>query len=175
MLTTTEFESRLGVLARTPPGLDALLRGLSGDWARSSGDPEDWAPLDVVAHLIHCEQVDWLPRAKIILEHGESRAFEPFDRLSPFGKADAKPLGELLDRFAALRGANLEELRSLELGDDDFARTGTHPELGRVTLGELISTWTVHDLSHVAQIARWLARRGTDAVGAWRAYLPVLG
>ncbi len=175
MPTTEQLESSLGILERTPSSLDALLRGLAGDRARSGGDEANWAPFDVVAHLIHCEEEDWLPRARILLEHGESRAFEPFDRLKPFGKSNDESLAALLDRFAALRAANLEALRTLNPGEEDLARTGTHPELGRVTLGELISTWAVHDLSHVAQIARWLARRDAEAVGAWRAYLPILG
>ena len=164
----------IGILARTPPTLDALLRGLPAAWITAHEGGDTWSAFDIVGHLIHGEQTDWLPRAKIILEHGDARPFDPFDRLAQFEVSAGRTIESLLDEFAGLRRRNLQELAALELTPADLARTGRHPELGPVTLGQLLATWTVHDLDHVMQISRVLGRQYSDEVGPWRAYLRVI-
>jgi hypothetical protein len=162
------------ILRRTPATLNSLLRHLPEEWTLATEGPETWSPFDVVGHLIHGEEADWIPRARIILEHGERRAFEPFDRQAMFEKSRGKTLGELLDRFERLRGESLKELEGMSLTPELLARRGTHPELGAVTLSQLLSAWVVHDLGHVGQIVRVLAKQYGEAVGAWRLYLSVL-
>ncbi|HKK07876.1 MAG TPA: DinB family protein [Gemmatimonadota bacterium] len=162
------------VLRRTPGVLRTLLDGLSEGWIRADEGPDSWSPFDVVGHLIDGEETDWMVRARIIVSGEEGRRFEPFDR---FGHLDAnagRSLAELLDRFAELRAANLAELRELDPGPEELAMTGEHPELGTVTLAQLLATWVTHDLGHIAQVARVMARRSGRAVGPWEAYLPVL-
>jgi DinB superfamily len=126
-------------------------------------------------HLIHAEETDWIPRAKIILEHGEERAFEPFDRVAMFEKFKGKSIGELLDTFARMRAESLRKLRMMNLTPALLAKRGRHPEFGVVTLSQLLATWVVHDLGHLAQVTRVMAKQYRDAVGPWTAYLPVLG
>ena len=167
--------SGTAVLARTPAVLDALLRGLPRPWTRADEGPETWSAFDVVGHLIHGEETDWIPRARIILEHGEARPFEPFDRFAQMRADRDASLDGLLDRFAALRRGNLAALAAWDLGPRELARTGTHPELGRVTLRQLLATWVVHDLAHLRQIARVMAKALGAETGPWTAYLPVLG
>jgi hypothetical protein len=162
------------ILARTPWVLSALLDGLSEGWGSGDEGPETWSPFDVVGHLIHGEKTDWIPRARIILEHGTSRTFEPFDRVAMLATSRDRTLEQLLEEFARLRQRNLEELAALGLTDDDLERRGMHPELGEVTLGQLLSTWVTHDLGHLAQVSRTMARQYKGEVGAWREYLPVL-
>jgi DinB superfamily len=164
----------IGILARTPATLDALLRGLPEAWIAAHEGGETWSAFDVIGHLIHGEQTDWMPRAKIILEHGAARPFDKFDRQAQFRVSAGKTLGSLLDEFASLRRRNLEELRALELAPADLDRPGRHPELGPVTLRQLLATWTAHDLDHVMQISRILARQYSDEVGPWRAYLRII-
>ena len=164
----------IDILARTPGTLDALLRGLPLPWIAAHEGGKTWSAFDIVGHLIHGERTDWLPRAKIILEHGDTRAFDRFDRLAQFEVSAGRTIESLLDEFAALRRQNLEELRALDLGPDDLDRPGRHPELGPVTLRQLLATWTVHDLDHVMQISRVLGRQYSDEVGPWRAYLRVI-
>ena len=168
------IEEAAAVLARTPSTLDALLRGLPVSWTDAHEGGETWSPFDVVGHLIHGEQTDWIPRAKIILADGDARAFDRFDRLAQFGASAGRTLPDLLDEFATLRDANLRELGSLNLTDEDLRRSGRHPELGLVTLGQLLATWVAHDLGHIVQIARVLARQYSDEVGPWRAYLRII-
>jgi uncharacterized damage-inducible protein DinB len=167
-------DQAIDILRRTPATLDSLLRDLPEEWALSNEGPESWSPFDVLGHLIHGEEADWIPRARIILEYGETRAFEPFDRFAMFEKSRGKSLGELLDRFKELRAESLRELEGMRLGPELLGKRGTHPELGVVTLGHLLSTWVVHDLSHIGQIVRVMAKQYGESVGAWRAYLPVL-
>lgn len=162
------------ILRRTPATLNSLLRHLPEEWVRSNEGPESWSPFDVVGHLIHGEEADWIPRARIILEYGEKRTFEPFDRFAMFEKSRGKSLGDLLDRFEQLRGESLKELEGMNLSPAMLEKRGTHPELGMVTLGQLLSTWVVHDLSHIGQIVRVMAKQYREAVGAWQSYLPVL-
>lgn len=160
------------ILERTPRALDALLRGLPDAWGRTTPGPGVWSPYDIVGHLNHGERTDWIPRARVILEHGETKAFEPFDRESMFDASAGRTLDELLDDFAALRARSLAELDAL--GITDLDARGLHPDLGPVTIGELIATWATHDLAHVAQIGEVMAKRNRIATGPWRAYLPVL-
>ncbi len=162
------------ILRRTPATLNSLLRHLPEEWARSNEGPESWSPFDVVGHLIHGEETDWIPRAKIILEYGESGTFEPFDRFAMFEKSRGKSLGALLDRFEWLRGESLKELEGMNLRPEMLGKRGTHPELGVVTLSQLLSTWVVHDLGHIGQVVRVIAKQYDEAVGAWQAYLPIL-
>ncbi len=162
------------VLARTPAALDAWLRGLPEAWTTADEGPGTWSAFDVVGHLIHGEKTDWLPRARIVLAHGEARPFDPYDRFAQERESAGKTLDDLLDEFAALRAANLEALDALHLSDADLARRGAHPGLGAVTLGELLAAWVVHDLGHLAQVARVMAKRYGTAVGPWTAYLPVV-
>ena len=169
-----QLDNAKEVLRRTPATLDALLRGLPVDWVLSNEGPDSWSPFDVMGHLIHAEESDWIPRARIILEHGEGRAFEPFDRFAMFEKSRGKSLEELLAEFERLRTQSLRKLDELNITAEMLEKRGKHPELGGVTLSQLLSTWVVHDLGHVGQIARVMAKQYGEAVGAWRAYLPVL-
>ena len=169
-----QLDQATDILRRTPSTLDSLLRGLSDEWALSNEGPQSWSPYDVVGHLIHGEETDWIPRAKLVLEHGEGRAFEPFDRFAMFERFRGKSLGELLDAFGRLRRENLIELEGMRLTPELLGRRGTHPELGAVTLRQLLSAWVVHDLGHVGQVVRAMARQYGEAVGPWRAYLNIL-
>ena len=170
-----DIEEAIAILQRTPKTLDSLLRDLPEPWLVQNEGAETWSPYDVVGHLIHGEETDWIPRAKIILEHGDAKAFEPFDRVAMFQKSKDKPIAELLDTFAQLRAENLRELQALNLTTELLERRGMHPELGQVTLKQLLATWTVHDLGHIRQVVRVMAKQYRDAVGPWRAYLNVLG
>lgn len=162
------------LLQRTPALLDAWLRGLPDDWLRTNEGGETWSAFDVLGHLIHGEQTDWIPRARIILEHGERRPFDKFDRLAQFTDSAGKTADQLLDEFAAARRESLRQLEALRLTAADLDRRGTHPAFGAVTLRQLLATWVAHDMDHITQIARVLARQYTDAVGPWHAYLRVI-
>jgi hypothetical protein len=146
------MEEAVAILARTPPTLDALLRGLPDGWIAADEGTDTWSPFDVVGHLIHGERTDWIPRARIILENGEARAFDSFDRFAQFADSEGKTLADLLDEFAALRQDNLGALAGLRLSEVDLDRRGRHPALGTVTLRQLLATWVAHDLDHVVQI-----------------------
>jgi DinB family protein len=167
-------EEAAAVLARTPGALDALLRGLPDDWIGANEGGETWSPFDVVGHLIHGEKTDWMPRVRIILEHGETRPFDKFDRFAQLAASEGRSLGSLLEEFAALRDENVRQLLGLQLSEADLGRRGRHPELGGVTLRQLLATWVAHDLDHVVQISRVLARQYSDEVGPWRAYLRII-
>lgn len=162
------------LLARTPAALDALLRGLPDAWVRWT-EPGGWSAYGVVGHLIHGERTDWIPRARHLLEHGVARPFEPFDREAQSRWPQDVPLEARLDEFAAERRASLAALEALRPEAALLARRGRHPALGEVTLSELLGTWVVHDLEHLAQVARILAKARAAEVGPWAAYLPVLG
>lgn len=169
-----ELEHAIEILSRTPGTLNALLRGLPEPWLVQNEGPQTWSPYDVIGHLIHGEETDWIPRAKIILKHGDARAFEPFDRVAMFEKSKGKSIAELLDNFAALRAENLRELQTINLTSDLLDKRGRHPELGVVTLRQLLSTWVVHDLGHIRQVVRVMSKQYRDAVGPWKAYLSIL-
>ena len=162
------------VLERTPAALRALLHGLSDEWTMPDEGPQTFSAYDNVGHLVHGERADWIPRARLILAQGPDRRFAPVDRMAHQRESAGKPLAELLDDFARLRAENLAILRSWELDERALALEGEHPALGRVTLRELLGTWVAHDLGHLAQIARVLAKQYREAVGPWRAFLPVL-
>ena len=168
------IDEAVALLAHTPPTLDAMLRGLPDTWLAANEGDKTWSPFDVVGHLIHGERTDWIPRARIILEHGEARAFDKFDRFAQFAASKDRPLSDLLDEFASLRRQNLEDLNAMKLTAGDLDRRGRHPELGVVTLRQLLSTWVAHDLDHIAQISRVLARQYADEVGPWRADLRII-
>ena len=169
-----ELEPAIEVLKRTPATLNSLLRDLPEPWLMQNEGSETWSPYHVIGHLIHAEETDWIPRAKMILDYGETRAFEPFDRVAMFEHSKGKSLGELLDTFSQLRAESLRKLQTLNLTDDLLDKRGRHPEFGVVTLRQLLSTWVVHDLGHIRQVARVMSKQYRDAVGPWRAYLPVL-
>ena len=168
------LEHTISLLTRTPAALNALLRDLPEAWTFRNEGENTWSAFHVVGHLIHGERTDWMPRVRMVLEFGETRTFEPFDRWGQERESQGKSLGELLDEFARVRSENLGELRSLNLRQEDFARRGRHPALGVVTLSELLATWTAHDLTHLHQISRVMAYQYREAVGPWSAYLGVL-
>ena len=162
------------ILARTPRALRELLAGLPAPWTDGTDGPDSWSPYVIMGHLIHGERTDWIPRAQIILAHGHNRRFAPYDRFAQFHENQGAPLETLLDLFEAARAENLATLASLELTDTQLALEGMHPEFGAVTLRQLLATWVAHDLGHIAQVARVMARQYREAIGPWRAYLPVM-
>jgi hypothetical protein len=164
----------IAVLTRTPATLNALLRGLPNVWVRCNEGKDTWSAFDIVGHLIVGERTDWMPRVRIILQNGEARPFDPFDRFARGKESQDKSLEQLLDDFARLRSENLAALRDLNLQKEDFTRRGRHPALGVVTLSELLATWAVHDLTHMHQLSRVMAHQYRGAVGPWSAYLGVL-
>jgi hypothetical protein len=168
------LQHTMSLLARTPAALDALLRDLPEAWTFRNEGENTWSAFDIVGHLIHGERTDWMPRARIILQFGETRTFETFDREGHVRESEGKSLGQLLDEFARLRSANLNELHALNLRQEDLPLRGRHPALGVVTLSQLLATWAAHDLTHLHQISRVLAHRYRELVGPWSAYLGVM-
>jgi hypothetical protein len=168
------LERGLEILERTPQVMRDLLSGLSQDWLDGTEGPDTWSPYVIVGHLIHGERTDWIPRAQIILAQGDDRRFTPFDRFAQFRESEGKSLVQLLDEFSRLRAASLATLKGWDLKDHQLALEGIHPELGPVTMKQLLATWVAHDLGHIAQTARVMAKQYRDAVGPWRAYLPVM-
>lgn len=169
-----DLDAGTAVLARTPATLGALLQGLGPEWTDATEGPDTWSPYVIVGHLIHGERTDWIPRAQIILARGNNRRFAPYDRFAQFHESEGKTLADMLDEFARLRTENLQILLGWHLGDRELALTGEHPAFGTVSLRQLLATWVAHDLGHVAQVARVMAKQYRDAVGPWREYLPVL-
>jgi hypothetical protein len=169
------FDDALPVLQRTPAVLSALLRGAAGSWVEATEGPGTWSPFDVVGHLIHGERTDWMPRVEHLLTHGDAVPFPPFDREAMFAASRGLAIDDLLDTFGRLRAEGLDRLVALGLRDADLTRRGRHPEFGVVTLGQHLATWVAHDLSHVSQVVRVMARQYEMAVGPWRAYLSILG
>jgi len=168
------LDQTIALLAHTPATLNALLRDLPVEFTRANEGGETFTPFDVVGHLIHAERADWIPRARIILQHGESRAFDPFDREGHKREVDGKSMSQLLDEFSELRVENLAELRAWKLKPTDLEKRGLHPSLGTVTLSQLLATWAAHDLTHLHQISRTLAHQYREAVGPWSQYLGVM-
>jgi len=164
----------ISLLTRTPAALNALLRDLPEAWTLRNEGGNSWSAFDIVGHLIHGERTDWMPRARMVLQLGETQAFEPFDRWGHLGESQGKSLGQLLDEFVRLRSENLRELRALNLEQKRLEQRGRHPALGVVTLSELLATWAVHDLTHLHQISRVMAYQYREAVGPWSEYLGVL-
>ena len=169
-----DLPNSLAVLERTPATLDALLRGLPDVWTTKNEGGESWSAFDNVGHLISGEQHDWMERLRIILAQGADRRFAVFNRTAMFDRDRGVALPALLDRFAELRRANVDELRRLHLSEGQLGLTGEHPAFGTVTAAQLLATWVAHDLGHLAQISRVMAKQYTAAVGPWTAYLPVL-
>ena len=169
-----DLPDALEILERTPATFRALLGGLPEAWTAPNEGPNTFSAFDNVGHLIHGERTDWIPRARVILAQGKNRRFEPFDRFAQYRESQGKSLAELLEEFARLRAENLATLRGWQLTERELALEGEHPDLGRVTLRQLLATWVAHDLGHVAQTARVMAKQYREAVGPWRAYLPVL-
>jgi len=169
-----KLDDTIALLSMTPAALDALLRNLPETWIHRREGGESWTAFEVVGHLIHGERTDWMPRARMILQHGESRPFDAFDRGGHEREIQGKSIGLLLDEFARAQSENLTALRSLNLQPGDFARRGMHPALGGVTLSQLLATWAAHDLTHIHQISRIMAYQYRDTVGPWSAYLGVM-
>lgn len=168
------LETSAALLERTPVTLTAWLQGLPDEWSRTNEGESTFSPFDVVGHLIHGEKTDWIPRARIILEHGPARPFDRYDRFAQFRDSQSRPLESLLEEFGRLRRDNLTTLRGWNLSEGDLERGGMHPVLGPVTLRQLLATWVAHDMTHLHQIARTMAHQLRDQVGPWAAYLGVL-
>ena len=162
------------ILERTPQVVRELLAGLPANWTRTNEGGETWSPYDVIGHLIHGEKTDWIPRAEIILGPGSDKRFTPFDRTAQSRESQGKSLEDLIEDFGELRRASLERLQGFRLTEKDLDRTGVHPEFGQVTLRQLLATWVVHDLDHIVQISRVMARQMREEVGPWIAYLRVV-
>ena len=169
-----DLKEAVQVLRATPGTLAVLLDGAPESWLSENEGGDSWSSYDIVGHLVHGEKTDWITRARTILEHGESRTFEPFDRFAQFRDSAGRNVDDLLDEFGKLRAENVAELEAWSLTEADLDRTGTHPALGTVTLRQLIATWVVHDLGHIRQIARVLAKQYAGEVGPWEQYLRVV-
>ncbi|MCG8407241.1 MAG: DinB family protein [Phycisphaerales bacterium] len=168
------IEQAVEVLRNTPSVLRSMLSGLGDSWVHNNYGDKTFSPFDVVGHLIHGERTDWIPRARVILEHGETRPFEPFDRYAMYEASRGLTMAQLLDTFESLRVENLEALSALRLTRDQLSLRGTHPALGPVTLEALLAMWTVHDLNHIAQIAKSMAYQYRERVGPWLEYASIL-
>jgi hypothetical protein len=168
------FDYTIALLERTPGALDELLRGLPADWTNANEGGDSWGPREIVAHLAHAERTDWMPRVRHLLEFGETQPFPPFDRLGHREAMEGKSMAEVLEDFAAIRAASLDELRALNLGPAELGHRGTHPSFGSVTLGQLLATWAAHDLTHLHQISRVMAHQYREAVGPWSQFLGVM-
>ncbi|HEX9962555.1 MAG TPA: DinB family protein [Pyrinomonadaceae bacterium] len=169
-----QIEQAVEILSQTPAVLNALLGNLSGDWTTNTETGDGWSPFDVIGHLIHGEETDWIPRAEIILAQRENPIFEAFDRFAQFEQSNGKTLSELLETFAVLRARNIEILRRMNITPDRLKLKGIHPELCEVNLEQLLSTWVVHDLTHIRQIVTVMAHKYAENVGAWKEYLSIL-
>ena len=169
-----DLANAIEVLERTPATFRALLAELPDAWTAPNEGPDTFSAFDNLGHLVHAERTDWIPRARIILEHGRARPFDPFDRFAQAHESRGKSVLDLLDELATLRTENLETLRGWRLTARELAMEGEHPALGRVTLAQLLAAWVVHDLGHIAQTSRVMAKQYRDEVGPWRAYLPIV-
>ena len=162
------------ILERTPGVLNQLLQGISEEWIKNNEGENTWSPYDVIGHLVHGEEVDWLVRTKIILEFEDAKTFEPFDRFAQFEKSKGKSIDELLKEFEQLRKANLEEFKNLNISESDLDKKGSHPGLGSVTLRNMLASWVAHDLGHITQISRVMAKQYSSEIGPWHAYLAIM-
>lgn len=169
-----QLDSGLAVLESTPDVLDTMLGKLGPEWTDATEGGDSWSPYTVIGHLIHGERTDWIPRARLIIEQSGDRRFTPYDRFAQFRESEGKSIADLLAEFRQLRRANLETLRAWSLSDAQLSLTGIHPEFGDVTLRQLLATWVAHDLGHLVQVARVLARQYEHAIGPWAAYLSVM-
>ncbi len=169
-----DLTTGMAVLERTPRAVRGLLEGLPSGWTDATEGGETWSPYTVIGHLVHCEREDWIPRARIILDQGPDRRFRPLDRFAQFHESRGKSLSDLLDEFETLRELNLQTMRGWTLGEAQLSLTGDHPEFGAVTLRQLLATWVAHDLGHLVQISRVMARQYRQAIGPWVKYLSVM-
>ena len=169
-----DLNNSIEILEKTPKILESYLNGLSINWLKNNEGENTWSPYDIVGHLIFGEKTDWITRAKTILSQSENKMFEPFDRFAQLKENQNRPISELIAEFKSLRKSNLKELKSLNITNKDFKHKGIHPEFGEVTLEQLISTWVVHDLGHISQISRVMAKQYETNVGPWKAYLGIL-
>lgn len=169
-----DLDHSIEILERTPQVLKIMLTGLSDEWTHANEGAETWSAYDIVGHLIHGELTDWIPRAEVILSESESKHFTPFDRFAQFEMSKSKSLTDLLAEFEALRKKNIQRLRSKNITMKNLGEKGIHPDFGEVALSQLLATWVVHDLNHIAQISRVIAKQYKNAVGPWIAYLRIL-
>ncbi len=169
-----DLDKSMEIQQRTPAVLKTLLQGLHEDWIMSNEGPETFSPYDVIGHLIHGEKTDWRDRAEMIMTYGESKTFVPYDRFAQFEESRGKSLEQLLDEFDTLRSLNLTWLASLHLSAEDFDKKGVHPSLGTVTLRQLLTSWTVHDLTHIAQISRVMAKQYKEEIGPWVEFFRIM-
>jgi hypothetical protein len=169
-----DLKNGIAVLERTPATLRALLDGLSPAWTDATEGPDTWSPYVVIGHLIHGERTDWIPRAQIIRAQGANRTFTPYDRYAQFRESQGRTLIELLDEFTRLRAQNVGTLKSWRLTEAQLALEGQHPELGAVTMRQLLACWVAHDLGHIVQVSRVMAKQYREAIGPWTAYLSVM-
>ncbi len=168
------IEDAIPILMRTPVVLDSQLRDLPDSWTLQNEGEGTWSPFDIVGHLVHGEKTDWIARVEIVLSDRTDKTFAPFDRFAQEKDSIGKNLNQLLDEFAALRSRNLETLKSLNISESDLSKEGIHPALGPVTLSNLLSTWVAHDLGHIAQINRVMAKQYKDEIGPWKEYLRIV-
>ena len=168
------LEKSLEILEQTPSVINTFLSNLSGEWTLSNEGENTWSAFDIVGHLIHCEEADWIPRLKIILKYQNKKTFEPFDRFAQFEKSKGKRLSDLLETFSKVRIENVKFLKSLNLTKKELLLKGMHPSLGEVTAKQLLATWVTHDLGHIAQISRVMAKQYANEVGAWHQYISIL-
>lgn len=172
---TFEIDKAIEILLRTPQTLETLLNGISEEWLVNNEGENTWSPYEIVGHLIHGEKTDWVPRAKIILSNTQNKKFEPFDRFAQKKADKTKTMSALLEEFKNLRSENIKVLSTLNINAATLRKKGIHPELGEASLKELLSTWVVHDLGHISQITRVMAKQYKNEVGVWSAYLGILG
>lgn len=168
------IEHTIQILERTPHTLHALLNNLNEEWTQKNEGGETWSPYDVIGHLIHCDEENWIPRIQIVLSDTVVKKFEPLDRFAQLEKSKGKTINQLLDEFIKIRFSSIAKLRALNITHEQFNKTAIHPEFGSVNLSQLISTWLVHDLDHISQISRVMAKQYKDDVGPWIQYLRVL-
>jgi uncharacterized damage-inducible protein DinB len=168
------IQHTIQILERTPHTLNALLRNLNEEWAQNNEGGETWSPYDVIGHLIHCDEYNWIPRIKLVICDSQVRTFEPLDCFAQLEKSKGKSVNQLLDEFIHVRSISLSQLKELAITNEQLFKTAIHPELGSVTLSQLISTWLVHDLDHIAQISRVMAKQYKDEVGPWIQYMRIL-
>ena len=169
-----DLNKSIEILNRTPYVLEALLSGINDEWLMSNEGENTWSPFEIIGHLIHGDKTDWVTRMENILSDAQNKNFKPFDRLGQFKASQGKSTMQLLDEFKKIRKQNIEILESKKITSKDLTRKGIHPAFGEVTLEQLLATWTVHDLSHLAQIARVMAKQCKNEVGPWKQYLPIL-
>lgn len=169
-----DFEKSYEIWERTPAILRVTLSGIDSEWTNNNEGPETFSPYDVVGHLIHGEITDWAPRVQMILEEGAGRVFQPYDRFAMYEESKGKSMDQLLNEFEQLRKKNMEWLRSLKISETDLEKKGLHPKFGEVTLRQLLSTWVVHDLTHLAQINRVMAKQYKEEIGPWLEYFRIM-